>query len=105
MPKANPKGEIPILMKSASGNQTDSSCFGEIAVDYQKQLQFDSLIVADCSIFTQSNIQLMSNIRWLSRVPLTVKQATIVQTLSESEFSKSKIEGYSFVEKDVLALE
>ncbi|MEH2328964.1 MAG: hypothetical protein V7K37_07755 [Nostoc sp.] len=31
-------GDIPIFFKSASGNQTDSSSFGQIAVDYKKQI-------------------------------------------------------------------
>jgi hypothetical protein len=34
-------------MKSASGNEVDSKKFGEIAVEYQKRIQVDSLIVAD----------------------------------------------------------
>ena len=35
-------GGIPIFLKSASGNTVDSSCFGQILVDYKKQLQVDS---------------------------------------------------------------
>lgn len=95
-------GGIPILLKSASGNQADSTCFGKIAVEYQNQIKVDGLIVADCAIYTEDNIKLMSNIKWLSRVPLTIKEAKIlVTTLPESEFIQSKIDGYSFVEQKV----
>ena len=95
-------GDIPIFLKSASGNQADSSCFGKIAVDYKKQIQVDSLIVADCAIYTEANIKLMSELQWLSRVPLSIKSAQLlVSTLPESEFIESKLEGYSFVEKRV----
>ncbi len=95
-------GDIPIFFKSASGNQVDSECFGTIAVDYKKQIQVDSLIVADCALYTESNINLMSNIKWLCRVPLTIKLAkTLVSTLAESEFIQSGIDGYSYVEKSV----
>ena len=52
------KGDIPIFFKSASGNQVDSKCLGSIAVDYKKQIQVDSLIVADCALYTESNIKL-----------------------------------------------
>jgi transposase len=38
-------GDIPIFLKSASGNQADSSCFGEIAVEYQKKIEVDSNMV------------------------------------------------------------
>ncbi len=95
-------GDLPIFLKSASGNQADSSCFGEIAVEYQKQIKVDSLIVADCALYTESNIKLMSKLRWLCRVPLTIKSAqSLVSTLPESELRASKLEGYSFVEKTV----
>jgi len=40
-------GDIPIYLKPASGNEVDSKKFGEIAVEYQKRIQVDSLIVAD----------------------------------------------------------
>ena len=44
----------------------------------------------------------MSNIRWLCRVPLTIKLAKeLVSTLPESEFVESRIDGYSYVEKEV----
>jgi transposase len=75
-------GDIPIFLKLASGNQADSSCFGQIAVDYQKQLEVDSLIVADCALYTEKNIKLMSDLRWLCRVPLSIKSAqSLISTL------------------------
>lgn len=100
-------GDIPIFLKTVSGNQVDSKCFGEIAVEYRKQIKVDSLMVADCALYTAENIKLMSNfIRWLSRVPLTLTQAKeLVSSLSESEFKKSTIDGYSYVEKEVIYAE
>ena len=95
-------GDIPVYFKSASGNQVDSSRFGSIAINYKKQIQVDSLIVADSALYTEPNIKLMSNIRWLCRVPLTIKLAKeLVSTLPESEFVESRIDGYSYVEKEV----
>ena len=95
-------GDIPIFLKAASGNQADSTCFGAIAVEYQNQIKLDSLIVADCAIYTEQNLKLMSNIKWFSRVPLTIKEAKLLVTsLAESEFIKSKLDGYSYVEKKV----
>ncbi len=95
-------GDIPVYFKSASGNQVDSSRFGSIAINYKKQIQVDSLIVADSALYTEPNIKLMSNIRWLCRVPLTIKLAKeLVSALPESEFVESRIDGYSYVEKEV----
>jgi transposase len=90
-------GDIPIFLKLASGNQVDSSCFGKIAVEYQKQLEVNSLIVADSALYTESNLKLMSDLHWLCRVPLTIKAAqSLISTLPESEFIDSNLPGYKF---------
>ncbi|MBD2181897.1 IS1634 family transposase [Planktothrix sp. FACHB-1355] len=95
-------GDIPIFLKLASGNQADSSCFGQIAVDYRNQIEVDSLIVADCALYTESNLKLMLDLRWLCRVPLSIKTAqSLISTLPESELIASNLEGYRFVEKTV----
>ena len=96
-------GDIPIFLKSASGNIVDSSCFGQILVDYKKQLQVDSLMVADCALYTEQNIKLMSDIKWLCRVPLSIKEAKLLtSTLPESEFIKSNLWGYSYVARKII---
>lgn len=95
-------GDIPIYIKSVSGNEVDSKRFGEIAVEYQKRIQVDSLIVADSALYTESNIKLMSSIKWLTRVPLTIKSAkSLVMSLAESEFVKSERIGYSYAQKKI----
>ncbi|QEI43553.1 transposase from family IS1634 (plasmid) [Dolichospermum sp. UHCC 0315A] len=93
-------GDIPIFLKLASGNQADSSCFGKIAVEYHKQLEVNSLIVADCALYTESNLKMMSDLQWLCRVPLSIKAAkTLISTLAESEFIDSTIPGYKLASK------
>ena len=93
-------GDIPIFLKLASGNQADSSCFGQIAVEYQKQLEVNSLMVADAALYTESNLKMMSELRWLCRVPLSIKAAkTLISTLAESEFIDSTIPGYKLASK------
>jgi transposase len=93
-------GDIPIFLKLASGNQADSSCFGQIAVEYQKQLEVNSLIVADSALYTESNLKMMSELRWLCRVPLSIKAAkSLISKIPESEFIDSTIPGYKLVSK------
>ncbi|RUS93440.1 IS4 family transposase [Dulcicalothrix desertica PCC 7102] len=95
-------GDIPIFFQSASGNQVDSSCFGEIAANYKKQINFDSLVVADCALYTEQNIEKMSGIKWLSRVPLSINEAKLlVSTIPESEFLECELKGYLYVAKRV----
>jgi transposase len=93
-------GDIPIFLKLASGNQADSSCFGKIAVEYQKQLEVNSLIVADAALYTESNLKMMSELQWLCRVPLTIKAAkSLISTIPESELIDSTIPGYKLASK------
>lgn len=93
-------GDIPIFLKLASGNQADSSCFGKIAVEYQKQLEVNSLMVADSALYTESNLKMMSDLRWLCRVPLSIKAAkSLISTIPDSEFIDSTIPGYKLASK------
>lgn len=93
-------GDIPIFLKLASGNQADSSCFGQIAAEYHKQLEVNSLIVADSALYTESNLKMMSDLQWLCRVPLSIKVAkSLISTIPESEFIDSTIPGYKLGSK------
>jgi transposase len=79
-------GDIPIFFKSASGNEADSASFAKILVDFKKQIEVDSLMVADSALYTAANIQLLSEIKWLSRVPLSLAEAKrLVSDTSDSE--------------------
>lgn len=94
-------GDVPIFFKSASGNEADSASFAKILVDFKKQIKVDSLMVADSALYTSANLKLLSDIKWLSRVPLSLGEAKrLVSSISDSELVKSQISGYSYVVKE-----
>lgn len=94
-------GDIPIFFKTASGNEADSASFGKILVDFKKQIEVDSLMVADSALYTATNLELLSDIKWLSRVPLSLAEAKrLVSSINDSELLKSQIDGYSYVVKE-----
>ena len=94
-------GDIPIFFKTASGNEADSASFAKILVDFKKQIEIDSLMVADSALYTAANLQLLSEIKWLSRVPLSLAEAKrLVSSINDSELIKSQINGYSYVVKE-----
>ncbi len=94
-------GNIPIFIEAASGNQSDKKVFGKIAQDYKKQLKLETTIVGDSALYSKDNLELLQEIKWLTRVPLSIKEAkNLVSSLSESEFSKSELPGYSWVERE-----
>ena len=92
-------GDVPIFIETGSGNQSDKKVFGEIARKYKKQLKFETTIVSDSALYTENNLKLMKEMSWVTRVPLSIKEAKeIVSKLSDEEFTKSEIEGYSWKE-------
>jgi len=92
-------GNVPIFIEAASGNQSDKKAFGQIAKNYQKQLNLETTIVGDSALYSKENLRLLKEIKWLTRVPLSIKEAKkLVNEISASEFSQSELPGYSFVE-------
>lgn len=92
-------GDVPIFISTGSGNQSDKKVFGEIAQKYRKQLKFETTIVADSALYSEPNLKLMKGMSWVTRVPLSIKEAKeIVSNLSDEEFTKSELKGYSYQE-------
>ncbi|MEZ2317914.1 MAG: IS1634 family transposase [Microcoleus sp.] len=92
-------GDVPLFLRAASGNESDNSIFASICQDFKKQLNLDSLMVADSALYSAPNLEMLTNLRWLTRVPLSLKQAQqLVSQLNESEFHQSSVTGYRWSE-------
>ena len=92
-------GDLPIWMKMSSGNSSDQKEFGVAMVDFKNQLEMESLMVADSAFYTQENLQITEEIKWLSRVPFKVKVAKdLVKSVDNKDLTKSQINGYSYLE-------
>jgi len=92
-------GDVPLFWRVASGNESDSFILTSICQDLKKQLNLDSLMVADSALYTAPNLEMLTNLRWLTRVALSLKQAQqLVSQLNESEFQDSSVTGYSWSE-------
>ena len=92
-------GDIPLFLRVADGNENDKAVFGKIAKEYKSMVNFETMIVADSALYTENNLKLMKGIEWLSRVPLSIKEAkTLVSELSSSDFTSSSLAGYSWYE-------
>ena len=44
-------------------------------IEFKKQLQFDSLMVAYSAFYTQENIQIVDKLKWLSRITINFKSS------------------------------
>jgi transposase len=70
-------GDIPIFMRGGSGNESDKAIFGKILVEYSKQVDFESIMIADSALYTAKNLVLIKSTKWISRVPLSIKKQKI----------------------------
>lgn len=56
-------------------------------------------MVADSALYTAPHIEMLTNLRWLTRVPLSLKQAQqLISQLNESEFYEGSVTGYRWSE-------
>ncbi len=57
--------------------------------------------MGDSALYSQDNLTLLREIKWLTRVPLSLSEAkNLVSNLTSSEFQPSELPGYSWVEKE-----
>ncbi|MBE9170518.1 IS1634 family transposase [Pleurocapsales cyanobacterium LEGE 06147] len=55
------------------------------------------MFVADAALYSQENLQLLTNLRWLSRVPASIKVAKeLMEQLSEEAFTPAHLSGYQW---------
>ncbi len=77
---------LPLFMRTGDGNEADKAVFGKILVEFKKQINFDSIMVCDSALYSQENLQLIKDIKWISRVPMTIKKAKeLVQSVEIAE--------------------
>ena len=80
-------GDIPVLMEIAGGNQSDKARFAQLFQDFREQWTFEGLCVADGALYSADNLTAMTGLRWLTRVPLSIKAADAIsaaQNLSKT---------------------
>ncbi|MGL5508920.1 MAG: IS1634 family transposase, partial [Microcoleaceae cyanobacterium] len=66
-------GDIPMYIRVGSGNESDKKMFGEIIKEYRENWEVEALWVADAELYNAENIEKLGEIKWLSRVPSTIK--------------------------------
>ena len=71
-------------------------------MEYDKQIDFESIMVADSALYRESNLKLISNMKWISRVPSSIKKVkNLVKAFISIEPKPFEIKGYSSQEEKV----
>jgi transposase len=71
-------GDVPLYLRVADGNETDGVGFRQVIQQYREQWQFSGLLVADAALYSAETLQQLQGLQWISRVPLTLKDAQAV---------------------------
>lgn len=94
-------GDIPLYLKVDSGNVDDKSVFVERLKEFKKQWTFEGICVADSALYTADNLAAMRELKWITRVPLSIKEAqNKILDIKESEWKNSQISGYKTAAKE-----
>ncbi|MDJ0718916.1 MAG: IS1634 family transposase [Prochloraceae cyanobacterium] len=92
---------VPLFFQCGNGNDSDKAKFTELISNFKKQVDFDSIFVADSALYSAENLLAIKHLKWITRVPLSIKAAQIyVKEIPESEFADTDLEGYKAVERE-----
>lgn len=88
-------GDIPAFIELADGNQADKKRFAELMQEFKQEWDFDGLYVADSALYSEENLEKLSGLQWLTRVPLTLKAASqLVSELPDAALLATQHQGY-----------
>jgi transposase len=90
-------GDIPVMMEVVSGNQADKARLAGLLQEFKQQWTFEGICVADAALYSEENLKAMTGLKWLTRVPLSIKAASELVESTEP-LQPSKLLGYSTAE-------
>ena len=93
-------GDVPLFFQGGDGNKNERAEFGKLLANFKNPIDFETIMVADSALSSQGNLFLIKDLKWITRVPLSIKAAQLyVREIPNSELVKTEIEGYKVVEK------
>ncbi|MEG4898471.1 IS1634 family transposase, partial [Microcoleus sp. F10-B4] len=88
-------GDVPLYLKIDDGNADDKSVFVSRLKEFKNQWTFDGICVADSALYTAENLSAMAGMKWITRVPLSIKSAqNKICNIEDSDWEDSQIKGY-----------
>ena len=94
------RSQIPVWLEVLDGNQADKTSFPSTINSYLAQLQEGETpyFIADSALYTANNLRTLSNVRWICRVPETIKAVKeLYQTVSLEAMQPATENGYRFL--------
>ena len=88
----------PLFLRAADGNESDQRVFAELIRSFVKRVELDTLFVADAALYSDKNLDSLAQLRWLSRVPETIREAReLLESLDGDSLTRVQ-QGYRVAE-------
>jgi transposase len=88
-------GDVPLYLKIDDGNADDKSVFVARLKEIKNQWTFDGICVADSALYTAENLSAMAGMKWITRVPLSIKSARQkISAIEDKDWKSAQIKGY-----------
>lgn len=88
-------GDVPLFVRIGDGNESDRAIFAQLMKQFKSEWNLDSIYVADSALYSAENIQKLGQLKWITRVPRSIKTAQILaESMADEAFVESKIAGY-----------
>ncbi len=97
------RSQFPIWFKALSGNQSDKTTFPDTICEYLSQLcgSEPPYFIADSALYSAQNIERLRDIRFITRVPETLKAVkALYQTISTEDMQPASLSGYRYLSVD-----
>ena len=94
------RSQLPIWLKALDGNTSDKNSFPETIRAYLEQLSGSDppYFVADSALYSAHNIQMLSDVRFITRVPETLKTVKeLYETVSPESMHPADLQGYRYL--------
>ena len=92
---------VPLFLECGNGNDSDKAKFAELLSNFKKEVDLETIFVADSALYSKDNLILMKDLKWITRVPLSIAAASLyVREIPDAEFIETDLQGYKAVQKD-----
>ncbi len=93
------KSSIPMWIEALSGNSVDKKSFAATIREFQHQFDRDTMpyMVMDSAFYTKANLESCDGVRWVTRVPETLKQVRQHYREIDRESMMDIAPGYQYV--------
>ena len=97
------RSQFPVWFEALNGNQVDKTSFPETIQQYLSQMRGSDTpyFVADSALYTAGTIASLSDVRFITRVPETLKAVKeLYQTISTQDMEPAPLDGYRYLSVD-----